>query len=107
MKVLDEFIKEIKASKELQAELKNVKDTVAADAFLKSHDCGATAKELSEFINSQINDGQGELSDDEASAASGGRWMDVGAGWIEVDDTIPARKTKPALPDMRIDIIED
>ena len=107
MKVLDEFIKEIKASKELQAELKNVKDTVAADAFLKSHDCGATAKELSEFIKSQINDGQGELSDDEASSVSGGIWMDVGAGWIEVDDTIPARKTSPILPDKRIDIIED
>lgn len=42
-----------------------------------------------------------------ASSVMGGVWMDVGAGWIGVDDTIPARKTDPILPDMRIDIIED
>ena len=107
MKTLDEFIKEINGSKELHEELKKVKDMDAANAFLKAHDCDATAKELSEFIKSQISDGQGELSDDEASSVSGGIWMDVGAGWIEVDDTIPARKTSPILPDKRIDIIED
>ena len=107
MKTLEEFIKEINASKELQKELKSVKGIEAAEGFLKKYDCGATAEELSEFINSQINDGQGELSDDEACSVSGGIWMDVGAGWIEVDDTIPVRKTKPVLPDKRIDIIED
>ena len=107
MKTLDVFIKEIKASKELQEELKKVKDMVAADAFLKAHNCDATAEELSDFIKSQINDGQGELSDDDASSVTGGVWMDVGAGWIDVDDTIPVRKTSPVLPDMRIDIIED
>ncbi len=107
MKTLDEFVKEINASKELCKELKKVKSMDVANAFLKAHDCGATAEELSEFIKSQINDGQGELSDDDASSVMGGVWMDVGAGWIDVDDTIPARKTDPILPDMRIDIIED
>ena len=107
MKTFEEFIKEIDASEELQAELKNVKGMDDANAFLKAHNCDATAEELADFIKSQINNGQGELSDDEASSVSGGIWMDVGAGWIEVDDTIPARKTSPILPDKRIDIIED
>ena len=32
-------------------ELKKVKDMDAANAFLKAHDCDATAKELSELHN--------------------------------------------------------
>ena len=95
MKTLDEFIKEINGSKELQEALKNVKDMDAANAFLKKYDCNATAQELTEYIKSQINNIEGELSDDEASLASGGIWMDVGAGWFEVDDTIPVRKEEP------------
>lgn len=95
MKTLDGFIKEINGSKELQEELKNVKDTDAANAFLKKHDCSATAKELTEYIKSQKNNAEGELSDDEVSAASGGVWMDVGAGWIDVDDTVPVREKDP------------
>lgn len=73
MKTLGEFIKEIEASKELQKELKNVENKEAAEVFLKKHDCGATAKELAEFIKSQVKDIQGgELSDDEASSVAGG-----------------------------------
>ena len=62
--------------------------------------------ELAERIALQFET-SGELSDDDASSVTGGIWMDVGAGWIEVDDTIPVRKTSPILPDKRIDIIED
>ena len=107
MKTLEQFIKEIEASTALMEELKNIKDEAAANDFLKKHDCGATAEELAQYIKSRKNDAQGELSDDDASSVTGGVWMDVGAGWIDVDVTIPKRKVDPILPDMRIEIIDD
>ncbi|MBO4429541.1 MAG: hypothetical protein J5832_06260 [Clostridia bacterium] len=109
MKTLDEFIKEINGSKELQEELKNAKDIDAVNAFLKKHDCDATAEKLSEYIKSQKNDGARELSDDEVSEVAGGFWMDIGAGWFWVDDTIPPRKKKeePVLGEFKIEIIEE
>ena len=109
MKTLDEFIKEINDSKELQEELKNTRDVDAANAFLKKHDCAATADELAEYIRSQKNDGQGELSDDEVSEVAGGFWMDIGAGWFWVDETLPQRpkKTEPVLESFKIEILEE
>ena len=107
MKTLNEFIKEVSSSKELQKELKNAKDADVVNAFLKEHDCDATAGELAEYIKSQRNDGARELSDDEVSEVAGGIWMDVGAGWIWVDETLPARKKmkEPALKEFKIEII--
>ena len=64
------------------------------------------AGELAEYLKPQ-NNGEGELSDDDASAVGGGIWMDVGAGWIWVDDTVPTRKREPALKDFKIDIIPE
>ena len=109
MKTLEQFIKEVEASEELQNELKNLKDADAANAFLKAHGCGATADELAAFIQSQAKDRQGELSDDEVSAASGGVWFDIGFGRFWVDETLPQRRIKddPILPDSPITIIED
>ena len=93
MKTLDEFIKEIKGSKDLQKELKKVNDIDAADAFLKKHGCSAAADELAEYIRSQNKDGVRELSDDEASAASGGTWYNFGEGWFNTDDEVTEKKT--------------
>ena len=107
MKTLNEFLKEIEASKELQEELKALNDAAAAEAFLEKYDCSATAKELAESIKSKVNGGQGELSDEEASAASGGVWMDIGFGRIWIDETLPERKQDPILPDFKIEIIDD
>lgn len=108
MKTLEQFIKEIVASKELQEELKNLKDKDAAAAFLKKNDCSATAEELADAIKAKVENKQGELSDDEASAASGGVWFDIGFGLFWVDETLPEKKGKPdpILPDSPI-IIED
>ena len=106
MKTLEQFVKEIEASKELQEELKNLTDKNAALAFLKKHDCAATAEELAKAIKAMTKDAQGELSDDEASAASGGVWFDIGFGRFWVDETLPERKVDPILPDSPI-IIED
>ena len=94
MKTLEEFFAEINGSKQLQEELKNVKSADDADAFLKKYDCGATAEELAECIKAQSDNRDGELTDDEASAASGGRWFITDAGWIEVDETIPPKRKK-------------
>lgn len=100
MKTLEQFLKEIEASGELQKELKNLKDKDAANAFLKKHGCSATAEELAAFLRSKNKDGQGELSDEEASSVSGGVWMDIGFGRIWIDETIPQRKSTadPILP---------
>ena len=110
MKTLDEFIKEITASSELQAELKKVKDTEGADAFLKKNDCDATAAELAEYLKSQMNGAEGELSDDDASAVSGGLWVDWGQGptWVK-DVPIPDRPqtAEPTYQPGGVIIIED
>lgn len=67
MKSLIEFIKEIDASEALQNELKAIEDKFALEAFLKSHDCGATANEfVSYFIEAR------ELDDASLDAVAGG-----------------------------------
>ena len=108
MKTIDELIKEINGSKEMQEELKNANDLASVDAFLKKHDCGATAKELAEYIKSLKNDGPRGLSDDEVSEVAGGIWMNIGFGWVWVDDTPPIQKqTGTVLPGTGGITIED
>ncbi|MBQ7700332.1 MAG: hypothetical protein IJT49_08335 [Clostridia bacterium] len=108
MKTLNEFIKEINGSKDLQEELKNTNDMDAANAFLKKHDCDATANELAEYIRSQRKDGVQELSDDEVSAVAGGIWADFGYGlvWLETEVKIE-RKKEEVLEKHIIEIIDD
>ena len=110
MKTLAEFIKEIEGSKELQEELKKLTGKDAAGAFLKKHGCGASADELAEYIRAQIK-GRRELTDDEVSKVAGGAWIDVGAGLIWYDDTIPKQKTtieeEPVLPYYPIEILPE
>lgn len=69
MKTLEEFIKEIDASKELQAELKGLKDKEAVAAFLQKHGCVAAVDELAAYIKAQT---QGEIGDDAAAKVAGG-----------------------------------
>ena len=70
MKTVEEFIKEIADSKELQEELNTMSEEVLGE-FLKKHGCDATAKEFTDFARSQ----EGEIGDDAASAAVGGLWI--------------------------------
>ena len=95
---MQEFIREINASKELQEELKETKDLNAVEAFLKSHDCGATGEEFAGYIKSQIQNHEGELTDEALSAVSGGQIFITIAGMIEIDDTVPQSKQGPNLP---------
>lgn len=93
MKTLNEFIKEITASKELQEEIKTFKNSDELNAFFKAHDCDATAEDYGALIN-LVEKGEGELPDDLAEAVAGGfPWeilseciptvVDVVAGWLK------------------------
>lgn len=68
MKTVEEFYKEIAASKELQDELKNASDEML-DAFLKKHNCDATAGDFTAFVRSGT---EGEIGDSDAAAIIGG-----------------------------------
>ena len=69
MKTLEEFIKEIRASEELQNALKEIKGTAALEEFLKKHGCQASPAEREAFVKTL---GEGELADSAAAAAAGG-----------------------------------
>ena len=71
MKTIEEFYKELTASKELQEELKKASGEML-EAFLKKHDCEATAKEFADYAKSRA---EGELTDDAAEAAAGGYYL--------------------------------
>ena len=107
MKTLKDLIREIETSEKLREDLKNLKDKDAVDAFLKERNCSATAEELAEYLKSQKNDSEGELSDDDASSVSGGVWAMTYYGWMWLDDTVPESKTKTVLPKHTIIIEED
>ena len=72
MKTAAEFIKEISASEDLQRELTSIGKGQYAEigTFLKKHDCGASAEEFVDYVKSVL---EGEISDDEASIAAGGK----------------------------------
>ena len=68
MKTIEELMKEIEGSKELQEELKGAFKEKLED-FLKNHDCDGSAEEFVKLANSRY---QGEIDDDNAAAAGGG-----------------------------------
>ena len=77
MKTLEALFKEIVASKELQKELASIgKEKIAEiEAFLKKHDCAASAQEFADFLKKQKkSQSDGELADDIAEAVTGGKW---------------------------------
>ena len=70
MKTIEEFYKEIAASKELQEELNSLNLLDATlEAFLKKHECNATAKDFLAFVRAQ---NEGEIEDDDAAKVDGG-----------------------------------
>ncbi len=71
MKTVEELVKEINGSKELQKEIKAIKNDDEFEAFLKNNGCGASTKEYLDYVES-LN--EGEIEDDDAKAAAGGRW---------------------------------
>jgi hypothetical protein len=73
MKTIQDFIKEIEGSAELQAALKEIKDKDALAEFLKKNDVAGTVEEFAEAIKAKTG-AEGELSDDDAEAVAGGNW---------------------------------
>ena len=84
MKTVEELFKEIEASKDLQKGLSSIGKGQYAEieAFLKKHDCDASAEEFIDFLKSQKKlQVDGELSDDAAETVAGGRFL-----WWPSDD---------------------
>ena len=71
MKTIEEFIKEIEGSAELQAALKAIKDKDALAAFLKKNDVDGTVDDFGKAIQAQA-EAEGEITDDAAVAVAGG-----------------------------------
>ena len=69
MKTIEEFVKEINRSKELQKAFGEIKDQASLEAFLKEHGCDATADEFAKFVQSNS---EGEISDEAAQGVAGG-----------------------------------
>ena len=71
MKTIEEFIKEIQGSAELQAALKEIKDKDALAEFLKKNDIDGTVEDFGKAIQAKA-EAEGELADDAAEAVAGG-----------------------------------
>ena len=74
MKTAEEFIKEINSSETLQNELKGIKDADALTDFLKKNDVDTQAEEFVKALKAE-NESEGEIEDDDAQAAAGGRTL--------------------------------
>ena len=78
MKTVEELFKEIDASKDLQKEITSIGKGQFAEigAFLKKHDCDASAEDFVAFMKKQkTSQAEGEIGDDDAEAAAGGRFL--------------------------------
>ena len=62
MKTMEELIKEIDGSKDLQKEFDKIDNNDDMAIFLKKQNCGATAKEFVEFLKTRF---EGSISDDD------------------------------------------
>ena len=78
MKTIEELYKEINASPEHKKAISAIKDKGALADFLKEHGCEASVDEFGKFVKSQS---EGEIGDDAAGAAAGGRSMAVRHMW--------------------------
>ena len=83
MKTVEELFKEIDASKDLQKEHTSIGKGQFAEigAFLKKHDCDASAEEFIDFLKSQKKSRtDGEIGDDDVEAVDGGGIVDLFLG---------------------------
>ncbi len=71
MKTIEELYNQISTSEELKKAVSEIKDKAVMADFLKEHGCEASVDEFGKFVKSQS---EGEIGDDAAGAAAGGRW---------------------------------
>ncbi len=81
MKTIQDFIKEIEGSAELQAALKEIKDKDALAEFLKKNDVDGTVEDFGKALKSKA-EAEGEITDDAAEAVAGGAWWDFFVKWL-------------------------
>ena len=83
MKAIQDFIKEIEGSAELQAALKEIKDKDALAAFLKKYDVEGTVEDFGKALKAKA-EAEGEITDDAAEAVAGGRFVDFIRQWLHI-----------------------
>ena len=71
MKTIEEFIKQIEGSADLQNEINTVTDIEALSEFLKKYDVNGTVEDFTNSLKTE-----GKISDDEAEAVAGGSWLE-------------------------------
>ncbi|MBR4341515.1 MAG: hypothetical protein IKH90_00500 [Ruminococcus sp.] len=74
MKKIEEFIKEIQGSAELQAVLNAIKDKEALATFLKEQNVDGTVEQFAEAVKA-VAGAEGELSDEAAENVAGGDFV--------------------------------
>lgn len=75
MKTIEEFIKEIDGSPELQHEANSIGGTDGFADLLKKYDVSGTAGDFNKALMAKhlnLTDGEGELGDDDVEAVAGG-----------------------------------
>ena len=73
MKTIEEFIKEIEGSADLQNEIKAIKDKDALAELLEKNNVEGTAEDFGKALQEMSNK-EGEISDEDAGAVAGGWW---------------------------------
>lgn len=74
MKTIEQFIKEIEGSADLQNEIKAIKDQDVLAEFLKKNDVEGTVQDFGKAVKAK-GGAEGEISDDVASTVDGGRYL--------------------------------
>lgn len=74
MKTIEQFIKEIEGSADLQNEIKAIKDQDVLAEFLKKNDVEGTVQDFGKAVMAK-GGAEGEISDDVASTVDGGRYL--------------------------------
>ena len=71
MKAIEEFIKDIEGSADLQNDIKNIKDQDALAEFLKKKDVEGTAEDFVKAVKAK-HSAEGSLPDESVDAVAGG-----------------------------------
>ena len=71
MKAIEEFIKDIEGSADLQNDIKNIKDQDALAEFLKKNDVEGTAEDFVKAVKAKRS-AEGSLPDESVDAVAGG-----------------------------------
>ena len=95
MKTIEEFIKQLDGSDDLQNELKEVKDKDALANFLKKNNVSGTVEDFGKAIHAKA---EGAISDEDAEAAAGGGKYDPDSVWASYIEQVLEPKRREINP---------